>query len=89
MANGAAQAHLPGTIADPESQRPGRPGPEHWAIALVLFGMMILPLADRMLVLFGSGLARSNPLVTHLTLLITLLGGLLAARSRRDRRAHV
>ena len=36
-----------------------------------------------MLAQFGSGVPRGNSLVTHLTLLLTLLGGLLAARSRR------
>jgi tripartite ATP-independent transporter DctM subunit len=82
MAGGAAPAQLPATVAgsDESGQRTGL---ERWLIALVLFAMLLLPLVDRALVLFGSGLARSNSLVTHLTLLVTLLGGLLAARSRR------
>src|SRR5450755_586892 len=79
-AGGAAQ--LPTTVASPESAAQ-RAGFEHWLIALVIFAMLVLPLTDRVLVLFGSGFARSNSLVTHLTLLVTLLGGLLAARSRR------
>jgi C4-dicarboxylate transporter DctM subunit len=81
MTAGAA-AHLPSTVASPEIGAQ-RAGIEHWLIALVIFAMLALPLADRVLVLFGSGFARSTALVTHLTLLVTLLGGLLAARSRR------
>jgi len=77
-----AAGQLPSTVASPEIAAQ-RPGVEHWLIALVIFAMLALPLADRVLVLFGSGLARSTSLVTHLTLLVTLLGGLLAARSRR------
>ncbi|MFI4890587.1 MAG: TRAP transporter large permease subunit [Steroidobacterales bacterium] len=81
-ASGAAQVHLPATVAIPESSAQ-HTGAEQWLIALVIFAMLLLPLADRALVLLGSGLARANSLVTHLTLLVTLLGGLLAARSRR------
>jgi C4-dicarboxylate transporter DctM subunit len=82
MTAGDAAAHLPATVATPEISAQ-RCGIEHWLIALVIFAMLALPLADRALALFGSGFARSTTLVTHLTLLVALLGGLLAARSRR------
>ena len=81
-AAGAADHHLPTTVAGPEGAAAAT-GLERWLIALVMFAMLLLPLIDRALVLLGSGLARSNSLVTHLTLLVTLLGGLLAARHRR------
>ena len=77
-----AAANLPPTVASPENSAQ-RSDLEHWLIALVIFAMLVLPLTDRILVLLGSGFARSNVLVQHLTLLLTLLGGLLAARSRR------
>src|ERR1700689_2300813 len=82
MTAGGAATILPPTVAPPENTAQ-RSDLEHWLIALVIFAMLALPLTDRVLVLFGSGLARSNSLVQHLTLLLTLLGGLLAARSRR------
>src|SRR5450755_3793787 len=82
MSADGATVQLPATVAAPEiAAQPA--GLEHWLIALVIFAMLALPLADRALALFGSGFARSTTLVTHLTLLVALLGGLLAARSRR------
>jgi tripartite ATP-independent transporter DctM subunit len=75
--------HLPSTVADPNAAQTSRTGAEQWLIALVLFAMLAIPLADRAFTLLGSGFARSNALVTHLTLILTLLGGLLAARARR------
>ncbi len=81
MTADGATVQLPATVAAPDSAH--RTGIEHWLIALVIFAMLALPLADRALALFGSGLASSTTLVTHLTLLVTLLGGLLAARSGR------
>jgi len=78
----AVEAHLPTTVASPDGEGAAT-GMERWLLAIVMFGLLALPLLDRALVLLGNGLPRSNSLVTHLTLLVTLLGGLLAARSRR------
>lgn len=76
-------SHLPSTVPDPNAPLGGKTSVEHWLIALVLFAMLAIPLVDRTLVVLGSGFARSTTLVTHLTLMLTLLGGLLAAKSRR------
>ena len=56
-ASGAA-ANLPSTVAHPENTAQ-RSDLEHWLIALVIFAMLALPLTDRVLVLFGSGLVLS------------------------------
>ncbi len=77
----AAAVHLPSTVADPTAGE--RPGPEHWLIALVMGALLAVPMLDRALALFGLGVPRANSLIAHLTLLVTLLGGLLAARSGR------
>lgn len=74
-------------LAAPE---PDSPAQRRWRaaedtlVALALGAMVILPLAEMVLrSLFHSGIAGSNTLVQHLTLLISMAGGALAARDGR------
>ena len=56
---------------------------ERWLITLLLLAMIALPLADRLLYHLGVSMPASGRLVAHLALVLTMLGGLLAAASRR------
>jgi len=56
---------------------------ERALIMLLLLAMVALPLADRALFHLGGGLPSSSALVAHLALLLTMLGGLLAAHRKR------
>jgi len=57
---------------------------ENHLLALVLAGMMVLPLAEIVLrKLTGRGIAGSSAFVQHFTLLVGVLGGALAAREGR------
>jgi C4-dicarboxylate transporter DctM subunit len=69
---------------------PASPARRRWRaaedtlVALALGAMVILPLAEMVLrSLFNSGIAGSTTLVQHLTLLISMAGGALAARDGR------
>jgi tripartite ATP-independent transporter DctM subunit len=55
---------------------------EQWALTLLLLAMIALPLLDRVLYRLGAPSPPAS-LVAHLTLLLTMLGGLLAAGSQR------
>ena len=55
---------------------------ERWILTLLLLAMIALPLLDRVLYRLGVP-APPGSLVAHLTLLLTMLGGLLAAASKR------
>jgi tripartite ATP-independent transporter DctM subunit len=60
-----------------------RTGEDH-LLALVLFGMMLLPLAEVLLRKFTNfGVTGSSAFVQHFTLLVGVLGGARAARERR------
>jgi len=57
---------------------------ENHFLALLLAGMMVLPLAEIFLrKLTGKGIAGSSAFVQHFTLLVGVLGGALAAREGR------
>jgi tripartite ATP-independent transporter DctM subunit len=57
---------------------------ENHLLALVLGGMVVLPLAEIFLrKLTGKGIAGSSAFVQHFTLLVGVLGGALAAREGR------
>ncbi len=57
---------------------------ENYLLSLVLTTMMVLPLAEIVLrKLFHFGIANSTALVQHLTLLVSMLGGAMAARDNR------
>ncbi len=56
---------------------------ERGLITLLLLAMVALPLGDRMLFHLGRSLPSSAALVSHLALILTMLGGLLAAARRR------
>ncbi len=56
---------------------------ERWLVTLLLLVMIALPLADRVLFHLGITVPASSTLVAHLALILTMLGGLLAAASRR------
>ena len=56
---------------------------ERGLITLLLLAMIVLPLADRTLFHLGFTAPSSGALVAHLALILTMLGGLLAAASRR------
>ena len=57
---------------------------ENHLLALILTGMMVLPLAEIALrKLTGKGIAGSSSFVQHFTLLVGVLGGALAAREGR------
>lgn len=66
-------------------------GPRRWLresentlVVIALFGMMMLPLAEVLLrKFFGTGISNVSALVQHLTLLVGVLGGALAARDQR------
>lgn len=56
---------------------------ERGLITLLLLAMIALPLGDRLLFHLGGSLPSSAALVSHLALVLTMLGGLLAAARRR------
>jgi C4-dicarboxylate transporter, DctM subunit len=56
---------------------------ESWLVTLLLLAMMTLPLLDRVLYRLGASVPATSILVAHLTLLLTMLGALLAAASNR------
>jgi TRAP-type C4-dicarboxylate transport system permease small subunit len=57
---------------------------ENHLLALILMGMMVLPLAEILLrKVTGRGIAGSSAFVQHFTLLVGVLGGALAAREGR------
>ena len=56
---------------------------ERGLITLLLLAMVALPLGDRLLFHLGRSLPSSAALVSHLALILTMLGGLLAAARRR------
>lgn len=57
---------------------------ENWGISLILAVMMILPLAEIVLrSVFHRGISGSTIVVQHLTLLVGMLGGAIAAREAR------
>ncbi len=69
---------------------PASPAQRRWRVAedtlvaLALGAMVLLPLAEMVLrSLFHGGITGSNTLVQHLTLLISMAGGALAARDGR------
>jgi tripartite ATP-independent transporter DctM subunit len=70
----------------PQQAAHGRSNPlqqlEHWVLTLLLLSMIGLPLLDRVLYRLGAPSPPAS-LVAHLTLLLTMLGGLLAAATRR------
>jgi C4-dicarboxylate transporter DctM subunit len=73
-------------IAPPESAKPQswwRRGENH-LLSLVLITMMVLPLVEIVLrKLFHVGISNSTAIVQHLTLLVSMLGGAMAARDHR------
>lgn len=77
----------PNADAAPE---PASPAQRRWraaedtVVAIALGAMVILPLAEMVLrALFNGGVPGSTTLVQHLTLLISMAGGALAARDGR------
>ena len=57
---------------------------EDWIVSLALATMVILPLAEILLrATLHIGISASNTLVQHLTLIIGMLGGAIAARENR------
>lgn len=75
---------------EPESSSPwqrGRAflrGTENWILTIALAVMILLPLIEAGLRKAGhSGLAGTNSIVQHLTLIIGMLGGAVAAREAR------
>jgi tripartite ATP-independent transporter DctM subunit len=59
-------------------------GAENTLTGIVLFGMLLLPLLEIALrKFFGTGITGSSSFVQHLTLLVGVLGGALAARDNR------
>lgn len=57
---------------------------ENYLLAAVLVALMVLPLAEIALrKVFHVGITNSTALVQHLTLLVSMLGGAVAARDRR------
>jgi TRAP-type C4-dicarboxylate transport system permease small subunit len=61
-----------------------RPGPEDVALAIALAAMMVLPLAEVVLRrLLHTGISNQASLVQHLTLVVGMVGGAIAAREGR------
>jgi tripartite ATP-independent transporter DctM subunit len=57
---------------------------ENWLVTLALGALALLPLLEIVLRrLFHSGISGATAIQQHLTLVISLLGGMLAARDRR------
>jgi tripartite ATP-independent transporter DctM subunit len=56
---------------------------EHWLITLLLLAMIVVPLLDRALYCMGGSLPAAGAIVSHLTLALTMIGGLLAAGTGR------
>lgn len=57
---------------------------ENWGISLILAIMMVLPIAEIVLrAIFHRGISGSTIVVQHLTLLVGMLGGAIAAREAR------
>ena len=87
MSSAASNAGDSAVLAAPE---PASPAQRRWraaedtVVALALGAMVILPLAEMVLrSLFNGGVPGSTTLVQHLTLLISMAGGALAARDGR------
>jgi C4-dicarboxylate transporter, DctM subunit len=79
---GAETISIEGAIA------PGQPRPwwhraEDLALALLLAAMIVLPLAEIVLRQFSVGIPSAPEFQRHLTLLVGMLGGALAAREGR------
>lgn len=59
-------------------------GIENWIVCLALATMVVLPLAETVLrATFQVGISAANPLLQHLTLILGMLGGAIAARENR------
>lgn len=56
---------------------------EDWLLALALAGVVLLPLSDIALRPLASGISGSTTLAQHLTLIVGMLGGAVAAREGR------
>ena len=70
--------------AAPDARRRTRPGPEDLALAAALAAMMALPLAEILLRRFlHRGISNQTSLVQHLTLIVGMVGGAIAAREGR------
>jgi tripartite ATP-independent transporter DctM subunit len=87
VSSAASNAGDSAVLAAPE---PASPAQRRWraaedtVVALALGAMVILPLAEMVLrSLFNGGVPGSTTLVQHLTLLISMAGGALAARDGR------
>jgi tripartite ATP-independent transporter DctM subunit len=57
---------------------------ENWAVSLILAAMVLIPLAESLLrPTLGIGIPGSATIVQHLTLLVGMVGGAIAARENR------
>lgn len=56
---------------------------ENGLLVAALALMMVLPLAEALCRVFGMGISGAQPIVQHLTLVIGMLGGAIAARESR------
>lgn len=79
-----SDARVPSELAAAAAGRPSALGQiERWLITLLLLAMVAVSLLDRALYFTGSSMPAAGPVVSHLTLLLTMFGGLLAAASGR------
>ncbi|HXV85108.1 MAG TPA: TRAP transporter large permease subunit, partial [Gemmatimonadales bacterium] len=81
--SGAVLAQSVAAAADPSARR-ARPGMEDAVLAAALAAMMVLPLAEVLLRrLLNTGISNQTSLVQHLTLVVGMIGGAIAAREGR------
>ncbi len=64
--------------------RRGLVGLEDGLLAVALLGIMVVPITEMVMrTFFGEGLVGSNAITQHFTLLVSMLGGAVAARESR------
>src|SRR5262245_33764 len=80
---GSGQANPPSARAAP-GWRQVLVRVEDLGLSVALGGMMLLPVAEIILrLLFKTGISGSSTIVQHLTLIVGMLGGAIAAREGR------
>src|SRR5512138_3055854 len=76
-------AHAPGEPASPSGPRGLLLWTEDMFLVLPLFAIMALPLLELALRRFHTGISGANAFIQHFTLIISMVGGAIAARERQ------
>jgi tripartite ATP-independent transporter DctM subunit len=64
-------------------EEPKRLFPEDWLLAFALLAMTLLPVAELLMRRFRTGIAGISPVVQHGTLIVSMIGAVVAARQKR------